>query len=86
MPWQRRVLGSEHPTTLSSKDAQGYLLLRVGRLREAERVYREVLLLRAYVLGPAQGNTRYSTLGLGDRAGAEREFGGWGCAEAFVGG
>ena len=87
---RRRVLGVDHPKTLSSLDAQGYLLLRAGRLREAERVYREVVSLRTRVLGAAHSNTRYSTLGLaevflglGDRAGAERELRGMGvCGEA----
>jgi hypothetical protein len=89
---RRRVLGAEHPKTLSSLDAQGYLLLRAGRLREAERVYREVVSLRTRVLGAAHSNTRYSTLGLaevflglGDRAGAERELRGMGvCGEAWM--
>lgn len=55
---------------------------RAFRMKEhVEGVYREVVMLRAHLLAPEPGNTRYSTLGLaevllglGDRAGAEREL------------
>ena len=55
---------------------------RAFRMKEhVEGVYREGVMLRAHLLAPEPGNTRYSTLGLaevllglGDRAGAEREL------------
>jgi serine/threonine protein kinase len=48
---RRRVLGEEHPDTLTSIHDTGYLLMMRGKLAEAEAFYREALEKRRRVLG-----------------------------------
>jgi tetratricopeptide (TPR) repeat protein len=62
---RRRVLGPEHPDTLTSMDSLA-LFLRSSELRkaEAETLYRETLDIRRRVLGPEHPDTLTSMLGL----------------------
>ena len=48
---QRRVLGDDHPDTLTSRATLAWLAARQGRNDEAEEVYRQVLADRTRVLG-----------------------------------
>ncbi|MER5619962.1 tetratricopeptide repeat protein, partial [Streptosporangium sp. NPDC002544] len=47
----RRVLGEEHPHTLSSRNNLASVLWSLGRLEEAEAEHRAVLEVRRRVLG-----------------------------------
>jgi eukaryotic-like serine/threonine-protein kinase len=52
-----RVLGSEHPDTLNSKERLGLLFVQEGRYSEAERFDRELLDTQRRVLGPEHRET-----------------------------
>jgi tetratricopeptide (TPR) repeat protein len=54
---QRRVLGPEHPTTLSTTCELALTLKIQGRLLKAESMYREVLGIERRVLGPEHPDT-----------------------------
>jgi tetratricopeptide (TPR) repeat protein len=48
---QRRVLGNDHPDTLTSMNNLAFTLRREGRYPEAEQLFREALDIRRRVLG-----------------------------------
>jgi hypothetical protein len=52
-----RVLGPEHPNTLTSRNNLASVLGDLGRLEEAEQEHRAVLDIRMRVLGPEHPNT-----------------------------
>ena len=52
-----RVLGEEHPNTLTSKNNLANALEQQGKYQEAEEIYREVLNVRSRVLGEKHPNT-----------------------------
>jgi tetratricopeptide (TPR) repeat protein len=54
---QERVLGVDHPTTLSTMMNLADALAHQGRLAEAEKLLREVVATRRRVLGPKHRNT-----------------------------
>jgi eukaryotic-like serine/threonine-protein kinase len=54
---RRRVLGPEHPETLSSMNNLANALDKEGHYAEAEKFYRESLGIRRRVLGPEQSDT-----------------------------
>ena len=62
---RRRVLGDEHPDTLSSINNMGLLLQDQGKLPEAEPFYREALETRRRVLGDEHPNTLTSLNNMG---------------------
>jgi serine/threonine protein kinase/Tfp pilus assembly protein PilF len=62
---RRRVLGEEHPDTLTSINDMGFLLRNQGRLAEAEAYYREALEKRRRVLGEEHQETLASINNLG---------------------
>jgi len=55
---RRRVLGDDHPDTLTSRDTLAMLTARSGRRAEARDLYRQVLADRSRVLGPDHPDTR----------------------------
>jgi serine/threonine protein kinase len=57
---QRRVLGPEHPDTLSSLNLLASDLRREGHYAEAEKLNRETLEIRRRVLGPEHPDTLVS--------------------------
>src|SRR5262249_40086656 len=57
---RRKVLGEEHPDTLSSINSMGILLQRQGKLSEAESYYREAMEKRRRVLGNEHPDTLQS--------------------------
>lgn len=57
---QRRVLGPEHPATLSSLNLLASDLRREGHYAEAEKLNRETLEIRRRVLGPEHPDTLVS--------------------------
>ncbi len=61
----RRVLGDEHPNTLSSINNMGVLLRSQGKLAEAEPYYREALEGRRRVLGSEHPQTLSSINSMG---------------------
>ena len=63
-PYNRCVLGSEHPDTLRSISGLAAALNWEGRLPEAEKLDREGLSGRRRVLGPEHPDTLWSMLGL----------------------
>jgi tetratricopeptide (TPR) repeat protein/tRNA A-37 threonylcarbamoyl transferase component Bud32 len=62
---RRRVLGEEHPQTLSSINQMGVLLDSQGKLEEAERYYREALEKFRRVLGEEHPETLTSINNMG---------------------
>ncbi len=60
MATRRRVLGDDHPDTLTSISQMGLLLQGRGRLAEAETYYREALENRRRVLGDEHPDTLIS--------------------------
>jgi len=54
---RRRILGDDHPDTLSSLDAMGLLLHFQGKFADAEQYLREALEKRQRVLGPEHRDT-----------------------------
>jgi tetratricopeptide (TPR) repeat protein len=74
----RRVHGTDHPQTLTLQENLGLLLRQMGRLLEAEALYRETLDFRRRRLGPAHPDTLRLKFNLGallkaDRRAAEAE-------------
>jgi eukaryotic-like serine/threonine-protein kinase len=63
---QRRILGPEHPDTLSSRNALGGVYRRQGRLADAERIFRDTLPVTRRVLGPAHRQTAFTMSLLAD--------------------
>jgi eukaryotic-like serine/threonine-protein kinase len=61
---QRRVLGPEHPDTLSSMNNMANVLSAEGRYPEAEKLQRETLDIRRRVLGPEHPQTLQSLYNL----------------------
>ncbi|ASQ96111.1 tetratricopeptide repeat protein [Streptomyces sp. 11-1-2] len=59
-----RVLGTEHPLTLSALQRVGRSLFRLGRIAESEDVHGRVLQVRERVLGPDHPDTLESCHGL----------------------
>jgi eukaryotic-like serine/threonine-protein kinase len=57
---QRRVLGPEHPDTLSSLNLLASVLRREGHYAEAEKLNRQTLEIRRRVLGPEHPDTLVS--------------------------
>ena len=55
--WCERVLGAEHPDTLTSVNNLAALYRATGRYAEAEPLYERVLLVRERVLGAEHPNT-----------------------------
>ena len=55
--WRDKVLGKEHPSTLTSMDNLGVVLWRQGRYDEAEEMHRRVLELKEKVLGKEHPST-----------------------------
>jgi tetratricopeptide (TPR) repeat protein/tRNA A-37 threonylcarbamoyl transferase component Bud32 len=62
---RRRVLGEEHPETLSSMSYMGVLLVHQGNPIEAELYYSEALRKRRHVMGDEHPNTIDSISNLG---------------------
>lgn len=62
---RRRVLGDEHPDTLTSINNMGYLLQAMGKHAEAEPHYREALDARRRVLGGDHPDTLTSINNMG---------------------
>jgi len=60
-----RVLGGDHPNTLSSVSNLGLLLQKQGKLEEAEVLYRRALEVRERVLGVDHPSTLNSRGNLG---------------------
>ena len=58
---QRRVLGPEHPDTLTSMGGLALAIYSQGRYAEAEKLLRETVRLRSLVLGPEHPRTLEST-------------------------
>ena len=54
---RRRVLGDDHPDTLTSPATLAWLAARRGRHAEAEALYRQVLADRNRVLGASHPDT-----------------------------
>jgi tetratricopeptide (TPR) repeat protein len=71
---RQRVLGAEHPATLSSMDNLAGATLRQGQYAEAEKLYREVLELRQRVLGPEDLATLSSKHNLANAIALQREY------------
>lgn len=76
-----RVLGSEHPDTLRSRNSLDYALWRQAKYVEAETDFRELIKLEEKVLGPEHPDTLVSRSGLaniflgqGKYAEAEAEY------------
>jgi eukaryotic-like serine/threonine-protein kinase len=61
---RRRVLGEEHPDTLSSMNLQAYLYEHEGKYSEAEKLFAKVLEARRRVLGEEHRDTLGSMSGL----------------------
>jgi serine/threonine protein kinase/tetratricopeptide (TPR) repeat protein len=61
---RRRVLGPEHPDTLSSMNNLASVLDHQGRYAEAEKLYRETIDVKRRVLGPEHPDTLTSMWGL----------------------
>jgi len=55
---RRRVLGDDHPDTLTSRDTLAWLAGRQGRRAEAVELYRQVLADRSRVLGTSHPDTQ----------------------------
>jgi hypothetical protein len=55
---RRRVLGDDHPDTLTSRDCLAWLAARQGRRAEAVELYRQVLADRSRVLGAGHPDTQ----------------------------
>ncbi|MFO0859473.1 MAG: tetratricopeptide repeat protein [Phycisphaerales bacterium] len=62
---RRRVLGEEHPDTLTSINNMGFLLEAQGKLDQAEPYYREALEKRRRVLGEEHPSTLTSISNMG---------------------
>jgi tetratricopeptide (TPR) repeat protein len=62
---RRRVLGEEHPNTLTSISNMGGLLYAQGKLSEAESYFREALEVRRRVLGEEHPSTLTSINNMG---------------------
>jgi Tetratricopeptide repeat len=54
---RRRVLGDDHPDTLTSRAVLARLAARQGRRAEAEALYRQVIADRTRVLGSGHPDT-----------------------------
>jgi hypothetical protein len=54
---KEKVLGKEHPVTLTSMNNLGSALSNQGKYLEAEEIHRETLRLREKVLGNEHPNT-----------------------------
>ncbi|MFD1115671.1 tetratricopeptide repeat protein [Sphaerisporangium aureirubrum] len=76
---RRRVLGEDHPSTLTSRDNLAFVLWALGRLEEAEAEHRAVLAVRRRVLGEDHPSTLMSRDNL---AGVLRDLGRQAEAEA----
>jgi tetratricopeptide (TPR) repeat protein len=57
----QRVLGAEHPSTLTTADNLAACLLHQGKHDEAEKMHREVLAVKKRVLG-AQGSLKHAPM------------------------
>ena len=76
MDVRRKVLGPEHPETLWSMNGLASSYYRLGRSKEAARLYEEPLVIRRKVLGPEHPDTLLSMNGLAssfDRLGQSKE-------------
>ena len=62
----RRVNSSAHPDSLRAAHNLADLLVKQGRLDEAEALFREALAGRQLALGAAHADTQMSAAGLGD--------------------
>ncbi|MFE2185086.1 tetratricopeptide repeat protein [Streptomyces sp. NPDC059455] len=60
----KRMLGAEHPLTLSARHRVGRSLFRLGRYEESEQLHRRVLQVRERVLGVHHPNTLESCFAL----------------------
>jgi non-specific serine/threonine protein kinase/serine/threonine-protein kinase len=76
---RQRLLGPEHPDTLTSLDHLGQVLEKEGRFAEAEKLIRTTLDARTRVLGPTHPDTLASrhaftivTIDRGDYVGGEK--------------
>ena len=54
---RRRLLGEDHPDTLTSRATLACLAARQGRRAEAEELYRQVIADRTRVLGASHPDT-----------------------------
>jgi hypothetical protein len=54
---RHRLLGDDHPDTLTSRAVLARLTARQGRRAEAEELYRQVIADRSRVLGPSHPDT-----------------------------
>jgi hypothetical protein len=54
---RRRLLGDDHPDTLTSRATLARLAARQGRRAEAEELYRQVIADRTRVLGASHPDT-----------------------------
>jgi hypothetical protein len=54
---RRRLLGDDHPDTLTSRATLARLAARQGRRAEAEELYRQVIADRTRVLGAGHPDT-----------------------------
>src|SRR5580704_16732239 len=62
----QRVLGPEHPLTISFLYNFAAILFEDGRLAEAEKLYREALAIQARTLGPEHPSTLITKAELSD--------------------
>ncbi len=63
---RRTLLGDEHPDTLRSEGKRGDLLLRMGKLKEAEAIFRSTLVRQRKFLGDEHKETLVSMNSLGN--------------------
>jgi prophage maintenance system killer protein len=72
---REKVLGKEHPSTLSSMGNLALVLDSLGKYEEAEQMHRQTLELREKVLGKEHPDTRRSRNNLARCSGAKRRDG-----------
>ncbi|KAJ0138247.1 Amidase [Fusarium oxysporum f. sp. albedinis] len=66
MELRRKLLGDEHPDTLTSMNGLSDILVCLGKFQEAEKIYQSTLELRKKVLGDEHPDTLMSMNGLAD--------------------
>ena len=72
---RRRVLGVNHPETLTSMDDLSWVLLEEGRAVESEKLQRETMERRRQVLGSRDTKTLASMINLASALNAQGRFG-----------
>ena len=72
---RRRVLGVNHPETLTSMDDLSWVFLEEGRAVESEKMQRETMERRRQVLGPRDSKTLASMNNLASSLNAQGRFG-----------